>query len=59
MRDLNEGKNGREESPASQADPARKPYQAPTLTVYGDLSRLVGAKGGTRGDGTGKPKTKV
>lgn len=38
---------------------ARKPYQSPKLTVYGDLPRLVAmAKPGSRGDGSGKPKTK-
>jgi hypothetical protein len=37
----------------------RKPYQAPRLTVYGDLHRIAQAKGGSRNDGGGKPVTKV
>ncbi|MFQ5946351.1 MAG: lasso RiPP family leader peptide-containing protein [Anaerolineae bacterium] len=33
-------------------------YRPPRLVVYGDLRRLTMAKGGTSGDGGGKPKTK-
>jgi hypothetical protein len=36
----------------------RKPYQAPRLKDYGDLRRIVMAKGGTNGDGRGLPATK-
>lgn len=37
----------------------REPYRPPRLVVYGDLRRLTMAKGGTKGDGTGKPATKA
>jgi hypothetical protein len=37
----------------------RKPYQAPRLTVYGDLHRIAQAKGGAKADGGGKPVTKA
>ncbi|MBI4588187.1 MAG: lasso RiPP family leader peptide-containing protein [Candidatus Rokubacteria bacterium] len=37
----------------------KKSYRAPRLVVYGDLSRLTAAKGGTKGDGAGKPRTKL
>ena len=37
----------------------RKPYEAPRLTVYGDLHRIAQVKGGVRGDGGGKPVTKL
>lgn len=37
---------------------ARKPYQAPRLKDYGDLRRIVMAKGGRSGDGRGVPATK-
>ncbi len=38
---------------------SRKTYQAPRLTIYGDLPRLaMMAKPGSRGDGSGVPKTK-
>ena len=37
-----------------------KPYHTPRLVVYGDLPRLVAmAKPGSRGDGSGIPKTKT
>jgi hypothetical protein len=36
----------------------RKRYRSPRLVVYGDLSRLTKAKGGTKGDG-GLPKTRL
>jgi hypothetical protein len=38
-------------------DASKKPYRKPRLTVYGDL-REITLKGGNRGDGGGKPKTK-
>ncbi len=31
----------------------KKLYHRPRLTVYGSLSQLTGAKGGTKGDGGG------
>lgn len=37
----------------------RKPYRSPRLVVYGDLRRLTMVKGGTKGDGGGKPATKA
>ena len=37
----------------------RQPYEAPRLTVYGDLHRLAQAKGGVKNDGGGHPATKV
>lgn len=40
-------------------DQKRKPYRPPRLVVYGDLRSLTMAKGGTKGDGTGKPATKA
>lgn len=33
----------------------RKPYQPPRLVKYGDVARLTGAKGGTKGDGKNPP----
>jgi hypothetical protein len=43
-----------------EREAGRKPYQPPTLTIYGDLPRLVAmAKPGKKGDGGGKPKTKL
>jgi hypothetical protein len=35
----------------------QKPYQAPRLTVYGDLHRIALAKGGDKVDGPSKPMT--
>ncbi len=37
----------------------KKPYRAPALTVHGDLRSLTRAKGGTRSDSGGRPKTKT
>jgi hypothetical protein len=37
---------------------AKRPYRAPALKVHGDFRKLTAVKGGTGGDGTGKPKTK-
>lgn len=34
-------------------------YHSPRLVVYGDLRRLTMAKGGTKGDGPGVPRTKA
>ena len=39
----------------------KKPYRSPQLVTYGDfrsLTRLTGAKGGTKNDGGG-PKTRL
>ena len=36
----------------------KKPYRAPKLFVYGDLSRITHGKGGNKGDGNGNPATK-
>jgi hypothetical protein len=59
MRDRAED-NTRDGTPTSTTKPERKPYQSPRLVVYGDLPRLVAmAKPGSRGDGSGKPKTKL
>lgn len=37
----------------------KKPYRKPSLRVHGDIRVITRAKGGTKGDGTGKPKTKT
>lgn len=39
--------------------PKKRPYQAPKLIVHGNLRALTLAKGGTLGDGSGKPKTRT
>lgn len=39
--------------------PVKRPYRAPVLKVYGDFRKLTAAKGGTGGDGGGKPSTKL
>ena len=39
--------------------PKKKPYHPPQIMSYGDLRKLTGVKGGSGGDGSGKPKTKV
>ena len=46
-------------SQPSHGEARKKPYRAPKLTVYGDLRTITKAKGGTTGDGAGKPPTKV
>ena len=38
---------------------SKKTYRSPRLVVYGDLRRLTMAKGGTKGDGGGKPATRA
>jgi hypothetical protein len=51
--------DARDKTPRPEKESGRKPYQPPKLTLYGDLPRLVAmAKPGSRGDGSGKPKTK-
>lgn len=56
----NDADNARDETVKPAADPGRKPYRAPRFVVYGNLPRLVTmAKGGSRNDGGGNPKTKV
>jgi hypothetical protein len=42
------------EQPASP----KRPYRVPVLKIHGDLRKLTAVKGGTGGDGSGKPKTK-
>lgn len=37
----------------------KKPYRTPRLVVHGDLRRLTMAKGGTKADGPGVPRTKA
>lgn len=40
----------------------KKPYRSPQLVTYGDfrsLTRLTGAKGGTKNDGGGVPRTRM
>ena len=37
---------------------SKKPYRKPALTVHGDLRSLTAAKGSTKSDGPGVPKTK-
>jgi hypothetical protein len=37
----------------------KKMYRSPRLVVYGDFRSLTQVKGGTSGDGTGKPRTRV
>jgi hypothetical protein len=41
--------------------PVKKPYQAPKLTVYGDLTQLTMAKGTMKGtiDNVVKPATRT
>lgn len=36
----------------------KKAYRPPRLVVYGDLRRLTKAKGGNKGDGSGKVNTR-
>ena len=38
---------------------SRRPYSVPRLVVFGDLRQLTQTKGGTTGDGSGKPSTRV
>jgi len=45
--------------PESKKPRGRKPYTAPRMTEYGDLRRIALAKGGSKGDGAGKPATKA
>ena len=44
---------------ASPVKPAKRPYRAPRLAVYGNLRDMTRAKGGVKGDGGGNPATKV
>jgi len=37
---------------------AKRTYRAPRLKVHGDFRKLTAAKGGTMGDGSGKPSTR-
>lgn len=40
----------------------KKPYRFPHLVTYGDfrsLTRVTGAKGGTKNDGGGSPRTRL
>jgi hypothetical protein len=50
--DTNKVKRGR-------PDRAGKLYRSPRLIIYGDLRRLTQAKGGTMGDGGGKPSSRA
>jgi hypothetical protein len=50
---------GRKAGDKTASTSSRKPYQAPRLTVYGDLHRIAQAKGGSKNDGGGSPATKV
>lgn len=43
-------------------DKKKKQYRSPQLVTYGDfrsLTRLTGAKGGTKNDGGGIPRTRL
>ena len=62
MRDQRErkGENHRgAPSPKSRTAPQEKPYSTPRLAVYGNLRDITLAKGGSKGDAGGKPKTRV
>jgi len=37
----------------------RRPYSTPTLKIHGDLKAITMAKGGTRRDGAGNPRTRI
>lgn len=37
----------------------KKPYEPPKLIEFGSLSRLTQVKGGTAGDGRGKPRSRL
>ena len=37
----------------------KRPYRTPRLVVHGDLKAMTQSKQGIRGDGGGKPKTKL
>jgi len=37
----------------------KKPYEPPKLIEYGSLSQLTLVKGGTSGDGRGKPRSRL
>jgi hypothetical protein len=43
----------------SKAIRKKKPYSSPRLVAYGDFRTLTRGKGGTSGDGQGKPNTKT
>jgi hypothetical protein len=43
----------------SAKQPAKRPYRTPKLTVHGNLRTLTLGKGGSLGDGGGKPKTRL
>jgi hypothetical protein len=44
------------EAERSTTSPARKPYEAPRLQVYGDLTEITRGKlTGSRNDGSGHP----
>jgi hypothetical protein len=43
----------------AQPGAKKKKYQRPELRTHGDIREITKAKGGTRTDGTGQPKTKT
>ena len=54
-REAHEGSKAREDDSL----PRRKPYRAPQLKILGDFRKLTADKGGTMGDSTGKPNTRI
>jgi hypothetical protein len=43
----------------SGARKKKKKYERPELRMHGDIREITKAKGGTRTDGSGQPKTKT
>jgi hypothetical protein len=50
--------NKRKGSP-TRSGARKKEYRKPELQVHGDIREITKAKGGTKSDGTGVPKTKT
>jgi len=45
--------------PPARPHTGKKPYKKPTLRVHGDIRVITKAKGGTKSDGAGTPKSKA
>ena len=58
MRDKKPKPGGTTDPVETTASSPKKKYQAPRLVEYGDLRRIVMAKGGTTNDGAKVPATK-
>jgi hypothetical protein len=49
----------RKRSPEPPTPRRKKRYHPPSLVVYGDLRKITMQKLGSKGDGTGLPKTRM